>query len=174
MDKNNFYIRIFNKEDQLDVQKMVVNGLTYTAKDRTDNVKNGIAAYLERSIKEDLGNIYEHYFPSGIFFVAISDTNIVGCLGAQKEGTSTFRLKRLSVKMHYRNQGIARELLNNVEIWSRERKATKLILGTSEVQKDALRFWQKSGFQVIESEVVESGIEVFSLTKNLDFNFNDG
>ena len=67
MDKNNFYIRIFNKEDQLDVQKMVVNGLTYTAKDRTDNVKNGIAAYLERSIKEDLGNIYEHYFPSGIF-----------------------------------------------------------------------------------------------------------
>ncbi|MBM01123.1 MAG: hypothetical protein CL762_00150 [Chloroflexi bacterium] len=174
MNTNNFYIRIFNKEDQLDVQNMVVNGLIYTAKDRPDNVKTGISAYINRSIEEDLGNIYDHYFPTGVFFVAMSCSNVIASLGAEKESHSTFRLKRLSVKMDYRNQGIAGELLNNVEKWTHERGATKLILGTSEVQKDALRFWRKSGFKVTQSEIVESGIEVFSLMKNLNLNFNDG
>ena len=103
--------------------------------------------------------------------MAIFDGNIIGCLGAEKHNNFTFRLKRLSVKKEYRKQGIAKELLKSIEKWTKERGANKLILGTSEVQKDALIFWKNSGFQVVESEFVESGIEVFSLEKDLNLNF---
>ena len=173
MSEDNFYIRIFDNQDQAHVQDMVIAGLLATAEDRSGSVRDGISAYLERSLSEDLGNIYDHYFTDGIFFVAISDGRIVGCLGAEKDNDFIYRLKRLSVKKGYRNQGIAKGLLDNIEIWTQSRGASKLILGTSEVQKDALIFWKKSGFQVVESEVVESGIEVFSLEKDLDLNFEN-
>tara|TARA_B100001741_G_C16343669_1_gene500714 strand:+ start:198 stop:713 length:516 start_codon:yes stop_codon:yes gene_type:complete len=171
MSKDSFYIRIFNKHDQIHVQDMVISGLLSTAVNRNKSVKDGISAYLKRSLSEDLGNIYDHYFKDGIFFVAIFDGNIIGCLGAEKHNNFTFRLKRLSVKKEYRKQGIAKELLKSIEKWTKERGANKLILGTSEVQKDALIFWKNSGFQVVESEFVESGIEVFSLEKDLNLNF---
>ena len=73
MSEDNFYIRIFNNLDQLHVQDMVIAGLLATAEDRSESVRDGISAYLERSLSEDLGNIYDHYFTDGIFFVAVSD-----------------------------------------------------------------------------------------------------
>ena len=171
--RDNFYIRIFENQDQVPVQDMVIAGLLATAEDRNQSVRNGISAYLQRSLSEDLGNIYDHYLIDGIFFVAISNERIVGCLGAEKDNDITYRLKRLSVKKEYRKKGIARKLLHSVEIWAHKRGISKLILGTSEVQKEALIFWKKSGFQVLECEVIESGIEVFSLEKNLDLDFNN-
>ena len=173
MARDNFYIRIFEKQDQVPVQNMVMSGLLSTAENRSKSVRDGISAYLDRSLSEDLGNIYNHYLINGIFFVAIFDEHIVGCLGAEKDNDITCRLKRLSVKKEHRKKGIARKLLNSVEIWAHKRGISKLILGTSEVQKEALIFWKKSGFQVLECEVIESGIEVFSLEKNLDLDFNN-
>ena len=93
MSKDNFYIRIFNKHDQIHVQDMVISGLLSTAVNRNKSVKDGISAYLKRSLSEDLGNIYDHYFKEGIFFVAIFDGNIIGCLGAEKHNEFKFRLK---------------------------------------------------------------------------------
>ena len=119
MSKDSFYIRIFNKHDQIHVQDMVISGLLSTAVNRNKSVKDGISAYLKRSLSEDLGNIYDHYFKEGIFFVAIFDGNIIGCLGAEKHNDFTFRLKRLSVKKEYRKQGIAKELRKSIEKWTK-------------------------------------------------------
>ena len=69
MSKDNFYIRIFNKHDQIHVQDLVISGLLSTAFNRNKSVKDGISAYLKRSLSEDLGNIYDHYFNDGIFFL---------------------------------------------------------------------------------------------------------
>ena len=61
MSKDSFYIRIFNKHDQIHVQDMVISGLLSTAVNRNKSVKDGISAYLKRSLREDLGNIYDTY-----------------------------------------------------------------------------------------------------------------
>ena len=164
-------IRIFNKNDQLIVQEMIINGLIDAANNYPSKIKDGVSSYLQRSLNEDLRDIHNHYFKKGIFFVAVINDQIIGSLGAELVDNSTFRLKRLSVKPNYRRKGIAKKLLFSIEEWVNKINGNLLILGTSEAQKNAVKFWKNSGFKVIDSKVAESGVRVYSLEKRLNSNF---
>ena len=130
-------IKFINKY-QNEVKSMVFNGLMDTAKNHNSNVKLAIKNYLNRSLNEDLGSIYTHYNNNGVFYVALSEEDeVVGSLGAEYVDGNKFRLKRLSVKIGFRNNGIAKKLLHKVEKWVLEKNGTELILGTSEIQEKA-------------------------------------
>ena len=134
-------IKFINKY-QNEVKSMVFNGLMDTAKNHNSNVKLAIKNYLNRSLNEDLGSIYTHYNNNGVFYVALSEEDeVVGSLGAEYVDGNKFRLKRLSVKIGFRNNGIAKKLLHKVEKWVLEKNGTELILGTSEIQEKAFNFW---------------------------------
>ena len=162
-------IKKFKKIYQKQVEVMVFEGLIDTAKNDDQVIKDAIQNYLERSLNEDLGNIYESYMNNGIFFVALdTDTNkIVGSLGAEYVDGIEFRLKRLSVKMGYRNKGIAKNLLKNIEGWVKKNKGNSLILGTSEIQRNAFKFWTSNGFEIEKTRRTDSGIKGYSLKKNI-------
>jgi len=158
----------FIKEYQNEVQSMVFDGLNDTAKNHDSNVKLAIKNYLNRSLKEDLGSIFSHYNAKGIFYVAINEkSEVVGSLGAEYVDGNKFRLKRLSVKIGYRNSGIAKELLKKVEKWVKCKNGNQLILGTSEIQNKAFNFWTSNGFNLINTEISDIGIKLYSLKKEL-------
>jgi len=158
----------FIKEYQNAVQSMVSDGLNDTAKNHNNNVKLAIKNYLNRSLNEDLGSIFSHYDDKGIFYVAINEKNeVIGSLGAEYVDGNKFRLKRLSVKIGYRNSGIAKELLKKVEKWVKGKNGKQLILGTSEIQNKAFNFWTSNGFNLIKTEISDIGIKLYSLKKEL-------
>ena len=160
-------IKKFKKKYQKQVEVMVFEGLIDTAKDHNQIVKGAIQNYLERSLNEDLGDIENNYMIDGIFFVALDmGTNrVVGSLGAEYVDGSEYRLKRLSVKMGHRGKGIAKNLLKNIEKWVLENKGSSIILGTSEIQKNAFKFWTSNGFDVEKTNLSENGFKVYSLKK---------
>ena len=160
-------IKFINKY-QNEVKSMVFNGLMDTAKNHNSNVKLAIKNYLNRSLNEDLGSIYTHYNNTGVFYVALSEEDeVVGSLGAEYVDGNKFRLKRLSVKIGFRNNGIAKKLLHKVEKWVLEKNGTELILGTSEIQEKAFNFWTSNGFKLINTDISDTGIKLYSLNKFL-------
>ncbi|MEC8440624.1 MAG: GNAT family N-acetyltransferase [Chloroflexota bacterium] len=160
-------IKFINKY-QNEVKSMVFNGLMDTAKNHNSNVKLAIKNYLNRSLNEDLGSIYTHYNNNGVFYVALSEEDeVVGSLGAEYVDGNKFRLKRLSVKIGFRNNGIAKKLLHKVEKWVLEKNGTELILGTSEIQEKAFNFWTSNGFKLINTDISDTGIKLYSLNKVL-------
>ena len=164
----NIKINKFINRYQNDVKSMVFNGLMDTAKNHNSNVKLAIKNYLNRSLNEDLGSIYTHYNNNGVFYVALSEEDeVVGSLGAEYVDGNKFRLKRLSVKIGFRNNGIAKKLLHKVEKWVLEKNGTELILGTSEIQEKAFNFWTSNGFKLINTDISDTGIKLYSLNKVL-------
>lgn len=160
-------IKFINKY-QNEVKSMVFNGLMDTAKNHNSNVKLAIKNYLNRSLNEDLGSIYTHYNNNGVFYVALNEEDeVVGSLGAEYVDGNKFRLKRLSVKIGFRNNGIAKKLLHKVEKWVLEKNGTELILGTSEIQEKAFNFWTSNGFKLINTDISDTGIKLYSLNKVL-------
>ena len=160
-------IKFINKY-QNEVKSMVFNGLMDTAKNHNSNVKLAIKNYLNRSLNEDLGSIYAHYNNNGVFYVALNEEDeVVGSLGAEYVDGNKFRLKRLSVKIDFRNNGIAKKLLHKVEKWVLEKNGTELILGTSEIQEKAFNFWTSNGFKLINTDISDTGIKLYSLNKVL-------
>ena len=158
-------IKFINKY-QNEVKSMVFNGLMDTAKNHNSNVKLAIKNYLNRSLNEDLGSIYTHYNNNGVFYVALNEEDeVVGSLGAEYVDGNKFRLKRLSVKIGFRNNGIAKKLLHKVEKWVLEKNGTELILGTSEIQEKAFNFWTSNGFKLINTDISDTGIKLYSLNK---------
>ncbi len=150
------------------VESMVFDGLIETSKNHNNNVKSAIQNYLKRSLNEDLGSIYSHYSKKGVFLVAVNnDDKVVGSLGAEYIDGDKYRLKRLSVKRGYRNNGIAKKLLKNVETWVKNNNGNELILGTSEIQEEAFKFWTSNGFNLINTEFSDIGFKLYSLKKAL-------
>ena len=160
-------IKKFIKKYQNQVEVMVFEGLIDTANGHNQIVKDAIQNYLDRSLNEDLGDIENNYMNDGIFFVALDmGTNkVVGSLGAQYVDGSEYRLKRLSVKIGYRGKDIAKNLLKNIENWVLENNGNSLILGTSEIQRNAFKFWTSNGFDVEKTNLSENGFKVYSLKK---------
>ena len=164
----NIKINKFINKYQNEVKSMVFNGLMDTAKNHNSNVKLAIKNYLNRSLNEDLGSIYAHYNNNGVFYVALNEEDeVVGSLGAEYVDGNKFRLKRLSVKIGFRNNGIAKKLLHKVEKWVLDKNGTELILGTSEIQKKAFNFWTSNGFKLINTDISDTGIKLYSLNKVL-------
>lgn len=160
-------IKKFIKKYQKQVELMVFEGLIDTSKDHNQIVKDAIKNYLDRSLNEDLGDIEKNYMNDGIFLVALDmGTNkVVGSLGAEYIDGSEYRLKRLSVKITHRGKGIAKNLLKNIESWVLKTNGSSLILGTSEIQKNAFKFWTSNGFSVEKTNLSENGFKIYSLKK---------
>ena len=164
----NIKINKFINKYQNEVKSMVFNGLMDTAKNHNSNVKLAIKNYLNRSLNEDLGSIYAHYNNNGVFYIALNEEDeVVGSLGAEYVDGNKFRLKRLSVKIGFRNNGIAKKLLHKVEKWVLDKNGTELILGTSEIQEKAFNFWTSNGFKLINTDISDTGIKLYSLNKVL-------
>jgi putative acetyltransferase len=94
--------------------------------------------------------------------VAYIDGNAVGCGAIKEFGEETMEIKRMFVHPEFRRQGIAKKILEQLEIWANELKYETCILETGNKQKEAVTLYQKLGYEVIPNygqyEKVESSI----------------
>ena len=58
---------------------------------------------------------------------------------------------------------VDKNLLERIEKWALKHNFKEIILGTSEIQKDATRFWADSGFKLIKKEKM-NGTHFFGLS----------
>lgn len=83
------------------------------------------------------------------FFVTRQDGIPAGCGGIQFFGSAYGEIKRMFVRPQYRGLGLARLMLNHLEAYASEHGIPVLRLETGIHQKDAIRLYEKAGFQSI-------------------------
>jgi putative acetyltransferase len=81
--------------------------------------------------------------------VALDNGMPVGC-GAIKELTNdSMEVKRMYVPISRRGQGIATEILKELETWAHELKYSKCLLETGKKQPEAIELYKKNGYRII-------------------------
>ena len=83
------------------------------------------------------------------FFVARHDGAPAGCGGVQLFGAEYGELKRMYVRPAFRGAGLARALLDHLAGYCRQRRVTLLRLETGIYQVEAIRLYERFGFQRI-------------------------
>jgi GNAT superfamily N-acetyltransferase len=108
-------------------------------------------------LREEVDRIAEYYGERrGAFWVAVGGGAIVGMFGLEPAGGDAMELRRMYVDPAVRRLGIARQMLAFAEDECRRRKAAKLELSTSELQREALAFYRTAGYALLREEIVEA------------------
>lgn len=91
--------------------------------------------------------------------VALIDDKAVGCGAFKPFDAETVEIKRMFVREENRGKGVAVEILKEIERWAAELSYTYAILETGVNQPEAIRLYEKSGYQYIPNFGQYAGIE---------------
>ena len=83
------------------------------------------------------------------FFVIRQDEVPAGCGGVQFFDGEYGEIKRMFVRPQFRGLGLAQQMLGHLEAYSREHNIHLLRLETGIHQKEAIRLYEKMGYQSI-------------------------
>lgn len=81
--------------------------------------------------------------------VAYRENEPVGCGAIKQYDEQAMEVKRMFVPLEWRGQGIASQVLQELERWSKELNFHKCILETGEKQPEAIRLYHKNNYKVI-------------------------
>jgi len=131
-------IRPFQSTDQTTAKHLILAGLEEHW------------GFLDATLNPDLDDIAAAY-SHDIFLVAAVGNQIVGtgALICEEEGVA--RIVRMSVHINFRRKGIGCQILNTLCDEARQRGYRQITLETTETWKEAINFYQRNGFQVIET-----------------------
>lgn len=91
--------------------------------------------------------------------VAYIDEKAVGCGAFKEYAPQIAEIKRMYVLENMRGRGIAGEILAELESWAKELSFTECILETGLKQPEAIRLYQKSGYEIIPNYGQYEGVE---------------
>ncbi len=94
----------------------------------------------------DQYNIINHL--DTVVIAYINDTP-VGCGCIKKMDTASAELKRMFVDANFRGMGIGSAVLTELEIWAKEIRYSSILLETGTIQQNAIKLYQKHGYQII-------------------------
>lgn len=83
--------------------------------------------------------------------VAYEDEKAVGGGAFREYEPNVAEIKRMYVREENRGRGIAGKILSELESWANELNFSECILETGVKQPEAIRLYQKSGYQIIPS-----------------------
>lgn len=83
--------------------------------------------------------------------VAYEDETAVGCGAFKEYEKNVAEIKRMFVRENVRGRGIAGKILAELETWTKELGYSECILETGVKQPEAIRLYQKSGYEIIPS-----------------------
>lgn len=83
--------------------------------------------------------------------VAYQKQKAVGCGAFRKYEPNIAEIKRMYVREENRGRGIAGKILAELEMWAKELNFFEYILETGAKQPEAIRLYQKSGYEVMPS-----------------------
>jgi len=83
----------------------------------------------------------------------------VGCGAIKPFADQTVEVKRMFVHPDYRKQGIAAQILGELETWAKALGHTQCILETGKKQPEAIALYQKTGYQITPNYGQYIGVE---------------
>jgi GNAT superfamily N-acetyltransferase len=81
---------------------------------------------------------------------------IVGTFGIQCRDNDTTELRRMYIDADWRGRGLAAPMLHTAEATARELSFSRMVVSTADIQRAAFRFYTKSGFKLLRSEIAEA------------------
>ena len=114
--------------------------------------------YILTSIDQEMSRLHEVFSEArrNAFWVVEAGDEIIGMFGIESRSDKSTELRRMYLDARYRGRGIAQRMLQCAETRAAELGFVKLILSTAEVQKAAISFYRKSGYQLVRSERAEA------------------
>lgn len=110
---------------------------------------------LEQELRDRYGAIQDLYEPYNkvvdidTVVVAYSDNVPVGCGCFKSHEDRTAEIKRMYVDVNYRQRGIAKQILHELENWAIALGYTNAVLETGEKQPESIALYEKAGYQFI-------------------------
>jgi putative acetyltransferase len=83
----------------------------------------------------------------------------IGCGAIKKYDEQTAEVKRMFVMLAHRGKGIASSVLAGLEQWAEELGYYYCILETGQKQPEAIKLYQKSGYQITPNYGQYEGVE---------------
>ncbi|WP_421941773.1 GNAT family N-acetyltransferase [Pedobacter sp.] len=83
----------------------------------------------------------------------------VGCGAIKPFADQTVEVKRMFVHPDYRKQGIAAQILGELETWAKALDHTQCVLETGKKQPEAIALYQKTGYQITPNYGQYIGVE---------------
>jgi GNAT superfamily N-acetyltransferase len=120
-------------------------------------MENLFERYIATIVDGELRQLLEIFSEAkrGAFWVVEHEDEIVGSFGIEGRSATDTELRRMYLDKAYRGSGVAQRMLGCAEAEARSLGFTKMILSTAEIQKAADRFYRKSGFRLVRTEIVE-------------------
>jgi ribosomal protein S18 acetylase RimI-like enzyme len=115
-----------------------------------------LAGYNQK--KKNLLDVEEYFKSGGCFWVAEKAGNIVGMVAVRFLGGGRGKVKALRVHPDFRRQGIAKQLMDNLEKYCLEHSIKELVLGVMSKSVPAVKLYELLGYNKIEEKEVESGV----------------
>jgi putative acetyltransferase len=144
-------IRTFRADDQQAAKALVLAGLGERW------------GWLDPTLNPDLNDIATTY-ADGVFLVGFLDNALVatGALTPEvtPDGVEALRVVRMSVRADLRGQGIGRRMLDALVERARQQACSLLVLETTSTWTDAVRFYTRYGFQIIEERDGETHMQL--------------
>lgn len=109
--------------------------------------------------EHDFYNQFNHIDTLKHVVVFYENELAVGCGAIKKFDVSTMEVKRMFVLEKYRNKGIAKKILNELEAWTAELGYTKCVLETGKRQTEAVQFYKKCNYNSIQNYGQYIGME---------------
>jgi GNAT superfamily N-acetyltransferase len=75
----------------------------------------------------------------------------IGCAAMKKFDETTVEVKRMYVSPENRGTGVAQKIMQELEDWAKELSYKKCILETGRRQEEAVKFYHKCKYNVIEN-----------------------
>ncbi|WP_443945274.1 GNAT family N-acetyltransferase [Pedobacter sp. AW1-32] len=91
--------------------------------------------------------------------VAFKDGKAVGCGAFKPFDANSTEIKRMFVHPDFRQQGIAKIILTELESWSKSLDFERCVLETGKKQPEAIALYQKAGYSVIPNYGQYIGID---------------
>lgn len=83
---------------------------------------------------------------TGTFVVARTEGRAVGCGALRKLDATTAEVKRMYVEPELRGRGVAKQILDHLEVAARNLGVTRLVLETGIYQAEAIGLYRRAGF----------------------------
>lgn len=116
--------------------------------------------YIATTIEGELSRLLEIFSPArrnAFHVVELADgcRRIVGTFGIECHSSDTTELRRMYIDADWRGCGLAQRMLRAAEAAARQLGFSRMIVSTADIQRAAFRFYTKSGFARVRSEIAE-------------------
>ncbi len=125
----------------------------------------GLVRHLDADLAERDGDDHAFYAQFNkidkikYVVVAYDDDRPIGCGAIKEHSQGVMEVKRMYTSPGSRKQGVASQVLGELEAWASELSSEKCILETGKKQPEAIGLYQRSGYRVIPNYGQYAGIE---------------